>query len=133
MGASHFNAYTDLDPIMDIRTEHDITPEVVRQLRKDYGLFQREFWESVGSTQPSGHWFESGKRKGIPKSLRILIFLRYVAKLDLDVSDPDKAAQVVLLGQEISARIDATRAQLEAREAEKVARAAAKQAKNVVL
>jgi hypothetical protein len=45
---------------MSIKTEAGITPVVSRKLRTDAKLTQREFWESVGSNQASGHWFEVG-------------------------------------------------------------------------
>lgn len=103
---------------MDIRTEKDITAEVAKSIRLQSGLSQREFWESVGSNQASGHWFESNKRKGVPRPIRILIFLRYVAKIAVDVSQEESASWAVKAGREFHARVEALRAEAQAQEAQ---------------
>ena len=118
---------------MDIKTEQDITPEAAFALRKETGLTQRQFWESVGSNQASGHWFEGGKRNSIPKPIRMLVFLRYVAKLDFDVSQPEQADAIVRIGREIAARKEAARLAEEAKEADQRARKATQQAKKAKL
>ncbi|MBU9386595.1 hypothetical protein [Burkholderia multivorans] len=110
---------------MNITTECDITPSVAAALRKSLGLTQREFWGAVGSSQESGHWFETGRRKGIPKPIRILIFLRYIAKVDFDVSTPDSAAVAVRAGMALAAQ----RAKDEAEEAARRAKDLARKAK----
>lgn len=109
---------------MNIRTEHDITPETAKHLRAQSGLNQREFWTSVCSNQSSGHWFEGGKRKTIPRPIRALIFLRYVAKLPIDVSSPEAAQAAIGAGKEVEA-LNAAR---EARAADKRARELADEA-----
>lgn len=125
----HYSGYASIwNEIMDIKTEQDITPEAARHLRKRAGLTQLEFWESVGSTQGSGQFFETGKRKGIPKPMRILIFLRYVAQIDLNVSDPREADAVVKLGRAMHAKKEAFRAKLAAQQAEQEAKALAAKA-----
>lgn len=116
---------------MDITTENDITPEVAKQLRLDSSMTQRAFWSSVGSNQASGHWFEVGKRKCIPRPIRTLIFLRYVAKIDFDVSAPTSAAAMLRIGREISAKLEAERAEAEAKEATRKAKEAARKARAV--
>lgn len=116
---------------MDITTENDITPEAAKQLRMASGLTQRAFWTSVGSNQASGHWFEVGKRKSIPRPIRTLIFLRYVAKIDLDVSTPEGASAMVRAGLELSAKLEAERAKAAAEEAARIAREAAKKVKKI--
>jgi len=116
---------------MNLKVESDITPDVARQLRADANLTQREFWSSVGSNQASGHWFEVGKRKRIPKPIRMLIFLRYVAKFEIEVDNPSTAAVLVRVGNEISAKLDAQRAEEEAREAANRAREAQRKVKQL--
>ncbi|ACR15002.1 hypothetical protein BcepIL02_gp09 [Burkholderia phage BcepIL02] len=118
-----------ISPDMDIKTEKDITPEVAKQLRVGSGLTQRAFWCSVGSNQASGHWFEVGKRKSIPRPIRTLIFLRYVANIDLDVSTIGGAMSMIRIGREISARLEAERAAAAATEAQRIADEAARKAK----
>jgi hypothetical protein len=114
-----------------IQTEKDITPEVAKQLRIKSSLTQRVFWESVGSNQASGHWFEVGKRKNIPRPIRALIFLRYVAGLDFDLSNALDAARVIKIGKEIAAKLEAARADAAAKEATRVAQEAARRAQRV--
>lgn len=116
---------------MTVRIEADITPEVARQLRHDASLTQREFWGSVGSNQASGHWFEVGKRKRIPKPIRILIFLRYIAKFEIDAGDPTTADVLTRIGTEISAKLTAERAEVAAKEATRVAREAQKRVRAI--
>lgn len=117
---------------MDIKTEQDITPEAARYLRKRAGLTQLEFWESVGSTQGSGQFFETGKRKGIPRPMRMLIFLRYVAQIDLDLSDPKEADALVKMGRAMHAKKQAFRAKLAARQAEQEAKELAAKADRLI-
>lgn len=114
-----------------IQTEQDITPEVAKTLRVASELTQREFWGSVGSNQASGHWFEVGKRKNIPRPIRTLIFLRYVARIDLDVSTPGGAAAMIRIGREISAKLEADRTAALAEKAALKAKEAAKAARRV--
>lgn len=116
---------------MEINIEKDITPEVAKALRLASGLTQRAFWVSVGSNQASGHWFEVGKRKSIPKPIRMLIFLRYVAKIALDISTPDGAAAMIRAGHELSVKLEAERAKAAAEEANRIAREAAKKVKKI--
>lgn len=117
---------------MDIRTENDITPEVALALREKSGLYQREFWEMVGSTQSSGHWFENGKRQnGIPLALRKLILLRFVIGLDIDLSTPEKVDATRRIVQELNARLAAARAKADAKAAERKVRAAVRETKDI--
>jgi predicted transcriptional regulator len=57
----------------------DIDPKT---LRKAVGLDQAEFWPRVGVTQPGGSRYENGRQ--MPKSVRALLRLVYIEKLDLD-------------------------------------------------
>lgn len=117
--------------MMVIRTENDITPSVARSLREKTGLTQKQFWESVGSNQPSGHWYERGKRRGIPRPIRILIFQRYVAGIDLDYSSPEEASAAISIGRSIAAKVEARRAKEEADKARRRAQELEKKAKSV--
>jgi hypothetical protein len=114
-----------------IHTDKDITPEVAKELRISSRMTQRAFWESVGSNQASGHWFEVGKRKNIPRPIRTLIFLRYIAKLNLDVSTPEGAAAMLRVGAEIAAKLEAARADAAAKEATRIAKEAARKARRI--
>ncbi|MGX0133059.1 hypothetical protein [Cupriavidus metallidurans] len=110
-------------------TEADITPQIARELRKASGLTQRNFWQDVGSNQASGHWFENDKRKSIPRPIRILIFLRYIAGIDVNVSTPDQAAKVVRVGQDVAAQLAANDAAEKAKRATREAKELAKKAR----
>lgn len=116
---------------MNVKVEAEITPDVARQLRHDANLTQREFWSSVGSNQASGHWFEVGKRKRIPKPIRMLIFLRYIAKFDIAVDNPDIADVLTRIGNEISAKLEASRAEEAAKEANRAAKEAARRVRQI--
>ena len=118
---------------MKIRTEQDITAAVARQLRQNLGLTQKDFWESVGSSQASGFWYEQGKRKEVPRPIRMLIFLRYVAMLDFDVSNPAEADAVIRMGRAMRAKKDAVRLKQAAQVAEELAKKAATKAENFKL
>lgn len=120
-----------MDQMMQITSEKDITPEAAKSLREKAGMTQKEFWENVGSNQSSGHWFENGKRKSIPRPLRILLFLRYVAGIALNVSDPQDASIAVALGRELTAKYEAVRAKREAALARLRAQEAEKKAKSL--
>lgn len=78
---------------MEIKTEKDVTGEAAKFLRLQAGENQKTFWSSIGLTQSGGSRYESGQR--IPKPVRMLIFLRYVAGLKLDLSSLEGAAQIV--------------------------------------
>lgn len=116
---------------MNIKTEQEITPEVALELRTKSGLSQREFWEGVGSNQSSGHWFESNKRKAIPKPIRTLIFLKHVAQMPVSVSDEENATSVRKYGMEVAAKIEAERLKEAAAEAERKAKEAQQKVKKL--
>jgi transcriptional regulator with XRE-family HTH domain len=118
---------------MKIKTEADITPKSVRALREQMKMTQKEFWESVGSSQASGHWFECGKRKGISRPLRYLIFLMYVAKLNFDLTNPDEADAAIRMGNELAAKREALRLEREAAAATARAKQASEAAKHIKL
>lgn len=116
---------------MNIRTEQDITSATALELRKASGLNQTEFWEGVGSNQGSGHLFENNKRKGIPKPIRTLIFLKHVAGMPVGVSTEGEAASVVKYGKEVAAKIEAERAAEAAAEAQRKAKEAQQKVKQL--
>jgi hypothetical protein len=70
------------------RSEDEIDSAYVHYLRVVKGMTQAEFWTPVGVSQPRGHRYEMGDNK-IPTCVRKLLFVRYVAGLDLD--DPKQA------------------------------------------
>lgn len=80
---------------MDIKTEKDITGAAAKALREQAGETQAIFWKAVGLTQSGGSRYEGGQT--IPKPVRLLIFIRYVAGLKIDLSTPEGAAQLVRL------------------------------------
>jgi transcriptional regulator with XRE-family HTH domain len=79
---------------MEISNETKITGEVARHLRTAAGESQRTFWERVGFTQSGGCKYEAGTTE-IPKAARTVIFLRYVAGIEFDVSTDKGAAEVM--------------------------------------
>lgn len=80
---------------MNIKTEKDITGAAAKALREQAGETQTAFWRSVGLTQSGGSRYEGGQT--IPKPVRMLIFIRYVAGLKMDLSSPEGAEQIVRL------------------------------------
>lgn len=69
---------------MEVKTEADLTGEVVRQIRVELGLSQKIFWGRLGISQSSGCNHEASKK--IPKSTRILLFAMYVVGLKIDAT-----------------------------------------------
>lgn len=121
----HSNDKTNTDTNMSISTENDITAAVAKQLREEAGLTQAEFWTGVGSNQSSGHWFEGGRRKSIPRPIRMLIFLRHVAKMPVNVGELGGAQEAIEAGEVVAA----LRAKRDALEADKLARELARKTK----
>ena len=54
----------------------------VKEVRKETGLTQTEFWEALGVTQSGGSRYESGRK--IPKAVRELIRIIYKEKIKLE-------------------------------------------------
>lgn len=84
---------------MEIKTAADIDNAAVSYLRKQSGKSQREFWNSVGISQPGGWKYESSGP--IPEPVRQLVFAIYVAGIDLDSSTPEGAERVLLIGKQL--------------------------------
>jgi hypothetical protein len=75
---------------MEITTESDINGEAARWLRGRAELPQHAFWASVGVKQPTGANYELGNTD-IPQSVRILVFIKYAAGIEVDASTVDGA------------------------------------------
>jgi len=75
---------------MTIRTGKDVTGVAMRDLRNKLGIGQTAFWRTVGVKQSAGSKYEAGGF--IPEPIRRLLFIRYVAGIDLDPFTPDGAA-----------------------------------------
>ena len=82
---------------MDIKTEQQINGAAACYLRNQAGKNQRDFWTSLGITQSGGSRYENSSK--IPKPLRTLIFIQYVAGLSVDASSEAGAAALVRLGK----------------------------------
>lgn len=81
---------------MAIKTAADITAKTVRALREDSDMSQGEFWGQFGITQSGGSRYEGGR--AIPKLLRTFIFIRCIARIDIDASTPGGAKRLIHLG-----------------------------------
>ena len=74
---------------MEIENENALTGSVVRALREKLDMNQGEFWRSVAASGPSGCRYESGE--DIPRAIRRLIYLTYIAHLPTDTSTTEDA------------------------------------------
>lgn len=83
---------------MEITTENDITPETAKWLRERAGLTQADFWRSVASSPASGCNYEQNN-VGIPRPVRRLIFLTYVANVPTEAGTRDDAERAVHAGR----------------------------------
>ena len=75
-----------------ISTANDITGPVARQLRVMRGMSQREFWGAIGVKQAIGCRYELGFR--VPGPIKTLVFIRYVAGIEHDLSTVEGAAML---------------------------------------
>jgi transcriptional regulator with XRE-family HTH domain len=80
---------------MDIKTESDVDGAAAKRLREQMGLSQKAFWAPMGITQSGGCRYENGHP--MPKPIRILVFVNYVAGLRLDAGTPDGAGRLMRL------------------------------------
>lgn len=77
----------------------NLFPEIknIREIRKNLGMNQMEFWQKIGVTQSGGSRYESGRN--MPKPVRELLRLVHVEHVNLaDVKGVD--LQVVALLKE---------------------------------
>lgn len=85
---------------MDVENEESITGAVTLALRMEAKLTQAKFWAAVGVNQASGCRYERARVKcGIPRPVRILLFLVYVVGLDIDASSEQGTAYLYKLAQ----------------------------------
>lgn len=82
---------------MNITTEQQINGAAAKFFREKAGLSQRAFWKAFGMTQSCGCRYECGSV--MPKPIRTLIFLTYVAGLQIDASTEEGAAALIRLGK----------------------------------
>lgn len=75
-----------------IETANDITGPVARQLRAVRGMSQREFWGAIGVQQAVSSKYENGLR--LPNAIKTLVFIRYVAGIEHDLSTVEGAAML---------------------------------------
>lgn len=82
---------------MHITSEKDITGQSAKFLREQGHLKQKAFWNAVGVTQSGGCRYEQAQ--DIPRPVRMLIFMIYVAGLKIDASTPESAQQLCRLAK----------------------------------
>ena len=83
----------------NIKTAHDITGEVAKELRDALGLTQPEFWQPVCVSQSAGSRYESGAFEDMSGPIRVLLFARYVAEVNIDALTPEGAKNLRRLGR----------------------------------
>ncbi|WP_338809127.1 helix-turn-helix domain-containing protein [Neisseria leonii] len=72
--------------------------ENIREIRKNLGMNQQEFWSLLGVTQSGGSRYESGRN--MPKPVRELLRLVHIEHLDLaKVNSTDMAVAAALKKQ----------------------------------
>ena len=69
----------------EVKTEADVTGPRVRAIRKRLGLSLPEFWGPLGVQSTTGGRLETENVKP-SKPVRIAVFTRYVAGLELDAT-----------------------------------------------
>lgn len=64
------------------------TPGNPREIRRNLGLNQQEFWSKIGVTQSGGSRYESGR--GMPRPVEMLFQLCYVDGINLGDITPKR-------------------------------------------
>lgn len=82
-----------------IKSEKDMTGALAKTLRKSLGLSQPAFWLPVGVSQPSASRYERERDTIAAEPVRILLFARYVAGVDIDASTPEGIDRLKRLGR----------------------------------
>ena len=82
---------------MKIRTDSDISGPIAKGMRLKLGLSQPDFWGAVRVKQSIASKYESGLR--LPDPIKLLLFIRYVAGVNLDPGTPAGAASLRRLGK----------------------------------
>lgn len=85
--------------IEQVASADDITGPVAKLLRKRAKLSQQTFWRSVGLSQESGCLCEIGKTQSISEPVRMLIYMIYVAGVNLDPASEAGREQLDRLAQ----------------------------------
>lgn len=83
----------------EIKTEADIDGTFALHVRKKLKLTQHQFWNPVGVSQSAGCRFETVRNEKMVAPIRILLFARYVAGLDLDASTMEGVKRLRKLAQ----------------------------------
>lgn len=91
---------------MEIRTEKDITGPVSKAMRDQLKMSQLKFWGAVCVPLSTGCAYETGKTAEIPKPVRRLLYLQYVAGVPTDAT----ASELKTLGKAIQTSRQAARA-----------------------
>ena len=76
-------------------TQDDITGPMARDLRKQRGMTQKQFWNPVGVQQSVGTRYEQGAP--MPEPVRILLASVYVGGLTIDARTADGMADLARL------------------------------------
>lgn len=84
-------------------TENEIDGRQAHALRVKAGLSQSAFWTPLGVHQAVGCRYENGSVK-IPRPVRRLMVLRYVAGMEIDVSTPEGVAELESLARVMNSR-----------------------------
>lgn len=74
---------------MEIKNEDAFTGECARLLRERKGMSQGKFWGAIGVSITTGCAYETGKTAEIPRPVRRLLYLQYVAGIPTDATADD--------------------------------------------
>jgi transcriptional regulator with XRE-family HTH domain len=74
---------------------NDLNP---KEIRKNLGLNQQEFWSQIGVTQSGGSRYESGRT--MPKPVRELLRVVHVEGIDLATLKSEEIKALVLLREQ---------------------------------
>lgn len=87
---------------MEITTFAQIDGAAVRSIRQDLGRTQEQFWAEIGIKRDTGNNYE--RRGSLPGPIQRLVFMRYIAGIDVNSSD-----SLLALGRMASATFSAHR------------------------
>lgn len=88
-----------MDTPIEIKSEKDMTGALAKTLRKSLGLSQPAFWLPVGVSQPSASRYERERETISAEPVRILLFARYVAGVEIDAATPEGIRKLKRLGR----------------------------------
>lgn len=90
----------------EVKTEKDIDGAAARAKRLELKIKQKPFWAAVGVGQTGGSKFETERSNRLTKPVRILLFARYFAGLEIDATTPEGVVELSRLAQhQRSARV----------------------------